>query len=319
MVESFNFSNALSKPFLSAVGFSDIILSFCSRLRPDAFFVRVFRYVNADFFSISCLVFCSRLRPHAFDFPEPQRGEAKEMGNKSHVFSPFFLLVLLCFQSVLLTLKASSDKIYIVHVREGESKHEDPEELVMDLHIQILTSVLGSKDEAISSIVYSYGFCSFFRFSSFAAKLSVPQAKKIKELPEVLGIRPSRTLRHLTTSSWDILGVDNSELSGFLRANHGKDIISGVIDSGVWPEVKNFSDGSYSPVPVQWKGKCMPGQHFDVHKCNRRLIGAYYYKGGVTTKLQKGDYLSATGNNVSNVDVYQMPGLPLSATTIFLN
>lgn len=71
MVESFNFSNALSKPFLSAVGFSDIILSFCSRLRPDAFFVRVFRYVNADFFSISCLVFCSRLRPHAFDFPEP--------------------------------------------------------------------------------------------------------------------------------------------------------------------------------------------------------------------------------------------------------
>ncbi|XP_042388954.1 subtilisin-like protease SBT3.6 [Zingiber officinale] len=187
----------------------------------------------------------------------------------------------------------------------------------------MLTSVLGSKEEAIISIVYSYGF------SGFAAKLSESKAKKIAELPEVVCIRPSRTFKHLTTHSWDFLGVDNSEPSGLLRrANHGEDIIIGVIDSGVWPEAKSFSDEGYGPVPARWKGKCVPGEHFDVHNCNRKLIGARYYKGpGVTTELQKGDYLSArdsgyhgthvasiaAGNNVSNVNVYQMTGLPVGA------
>ncbi|KAG6503726.1 hypothetical protein ZIOFF_036050 [Zingiber officinale] len=163
----------------------------------------------------------------------------------------------------------------------------------------------------------------------FQSVLLTAKVSSSDKLPEVVCIRPSRTFEHLMTHSWDFLDVDNSEPSGLLRrANHGEDIIIGVIDSGVWPEAKSFNDEGYDPVPMRWIGKCVLGEHFDVNNCNRKLIGVRYYKGpGVTTELQKGDCLSArdsgyhdthiacivASNNVSNVNVYQMTGLPVGA------
>ncbi|KAG6507107.1 subtilisin-like protease SBT3.9 [Zingiber officinale] len=229
--------------------------------------------------------------------------------------SLILLLVLLCFQSIFLTVKASSDKVYIVYL--GERKHDDPE-LVTESHSRMLTSVLGSKEEALRSIVYSYRH----GFSGFAAKLSKSQAQKIAELPEVISVKPSRTGKLLTTRSWDFLGVNYFESSGLLhKANYGENIIIGVIDSGVWPESKSFSDDGYSPVPTRWKGKCVPGEAFDAHNCSRKLIGARYYTRGVAPELLQGVYLSArdsnihgthvasiaAGNVVPNVDVVGMP------------
>ncbi|THU58120.1 hypothetical protein C4D60_Mb03t10830 [Musa balbisiana] len=61
------------------------------------------------------------------------------------------------------------DQVYL-----GERQHEDPD-LVIASHHDMLSSVLGSKEEAVSSIVYSYKN----GFSGSAAMLTESQADKI--------------------------------------------------------------------------------------------------------------------------------------------
>ncbi|CAL9748836.1 unnamed protein product, partial [Musa acuminata subsp. burmannicoides] len=61
------------------------------------------------------------------------------------------------------------DQVYM-----GERQHEDPD-LVTASHHDMLSSVLGSKEEAVSSIVYSYKH----GFSGFASMLTESQADKI--------------------------------------------------------------------------------------------------------------------------------------------
>ncbi|GJZ10346.1 subtilisin-like protease SBT4.3 [Tanacetum coccineum] len=52
------------------------------------------------------------------------------------------------------------------------------------------------------------------------------------------------------------------------------DTISGVIDSGIWPESESFNDDGLGPIPAKWKGVCQGGINF---KCNRKIIGARSY------------------------------------------
>ncbi|KAM0935057.1 putative cucumisin [Dioscorea sansibarensis] len=63
-------------------------------------------------------------------------------------------------------------QLYIVYL--GEKQHEDPKE-VTATHHDMLTSLLGSKEEAVSSVLYNYKH----GFSGFAAMLSESQAKDI--------------------------------------------------------------------------------------------------------------------------------------------
>lgn len=63
--------------------------------------------------------------------------------------------------------------IYVVYM--GRKMHDDPS-VVMASHHAALTSILGSKDEALNSIVYSYKH----GFSGFAAKLTEAQAEELR-------------------------------------------------------------------------------------------------------------------------------------------
>ncbi|KAK3165689.1 hypothetical protein QOZ80_1AG0036450 [Eleusine coracana subsp. coracana] len=98
-----------------------------------------------------------------------------------------------------------------------------------------------------------------------------------------------------TTRSWDFLGLGlNSQMPSDLlrRSNYGEDIIIGVVDSGIWPESRSFSDEGYGPVPSRWKGKCEVGQAWNRSNCNRKIIGARFYTTGVDEEVLKVDYLS---------------------------
>ncbi|XP_044421390.1 subtilisin-like protease SBT3.9 [Triticum aestivum] len=128
----------------------------------------------------------------------------------------------------------ASSKLYIVYM--GEKQHDDPS-VVTASHHDVLTSVFGSKDEALKSIVYSYRH----GFSGFAAMLTETQAEFPAEFPQVLSVKPNTYHKGQTTRSWDFLGLDYYQSprgsAGLLqKAKYGEDIIIGVIDSGIDPE-----------------------------------------------------------------------------------
>lgn len=61
-------------------------------------------------------------------------------------------------------------------------------------------------------------------------------------------------------------------------SNYGKDIIIGIIDSGVWLESPSFNDHCMSPeVPAKWKGLCEGGQDFNSSMCNSKIKRATYF------------------------------------------
>ncbi|XP_072955558.1 subtilisin-like protease SBT3.9 [Typha angustifolia] len=220
-------------------------------------------------------------------------------------------LCLHCFQSSLLRVDASS-KLYIVYL--GEKKHQDPN-VVTASHHDMLTSLLGSKEEALSSIVYSYKH----GFSGFAAMLTESQAAKLAVLPDVVSIKPNRYYKAHTTRSWDFLGLSNSQPGGLLeKAKYGEGVIVGVVDSGIWPESKSFDDSGYDAIPPRWKGVCQTGDAFDANNCSKKIIGARWYTGGVAPEDLKGEFFSprdfaghgthtastAAGGLVSNVSFH---------------
>ncbi|KAG6517094.1 hypothetical protein ZIOFF_020474 [Zingiber officinale] len=81
--------------------------------------------------------------------------------------------------------RLSTMMLYIVYL--GERKHENPEH-VTDSHLDMLTCLLGSKKDALNSIVYSY----MHGFSGFAAMLREEQAEQLAKSPDVISVQPSR-------------------------------------------------------------------------------------------------------------------------------
>lgn len=64
---------------------------------------------------------------------------------------------------------------------------------------------------------------------------------------------PNRIYWPHTTRSWDFLGLTATVPR---KLEFERDVIVGVIDTGIWPESKSFSDAGLSPVPAKWKGTC---------------------------------------------------------------
>ncbi|BAD53012.1 subtilisin-like serine proteinase [Oryza sativa Japonica Group] len=199
-------------------------------------------------------------------------------------------LLLLCFWMLFIRAHGSR-KLYIAYL--GDRKHARPDDVVASHH-DTLSSVLGSKDESLSSIIYNYKH----GFSGFAAMLTAEQAEQLAELPEVISVQRSRRYRTATTRSWDFLGLDYQKPSELLRrSNHGQEIIIGIIDTGIWPESRSFSDEGYGPVPARWKGVCQVGEGWGSNNCSRKIIGARFYHAGVDEDDLKIDYLSPRDAN----------------------
>ncbi|XP_064954991.1 subtilisin-like protease SBT3.10 isoform X1 [Musa acuminata AAA Group] len=202
--------------------------------------------------------------------------------------STFLLLFVLGFFRMEALGDEASTKLYIVCLEEWH--HEDPE-LVTASHHEMLSSVLGSKDAAFNSIVYSYRY----GFSGFAARLKESQADQIAVLPEVMSIEPSRAFRLQTTRSWDYLGLgyQHHQPPGLLeRGKEGDGILIGVVDTGIWPESRSFDDSGYGPVPSRWKGTCDAGVGGPI-RCNKKIIGARYYKDAVDpSRISQDEYES---------------------------
>ncbi|CAO2171735.1 unnamed protein product [Urochloa humidicola] len=197
--------------------------------------------------------------------------------------------LLLCFCLLLLGVHGGYRRHYIVYL--GDVKHGHPNDVIASHH-DLLSDVLGSKEDSLASITHNYKH----GFSGFAAMLTEDQATQLAEFPEVISVQLSRTCTATTTRSWDFLGLNYQMPNELLRkSNQGEDIIIGIIDSGIWPESRSFSDQGYGPVPSRWKGKCVVGQGWNRSTCNRKIIGARFYNARMDEDILKNEYLSARG------------------------
>ncbi|KAK6253739.1 hypothetical protein QUC31_015459 [Theobroma cacao] len=197
--------------------------------------------------------------------------------------SPWACGVVLALLPSFFFLALAASNVYIVYMGE---RHTDQPNLLEDSHHQILSDILGSKESAKESILYSYKH----GLSGFAAVLSQSQAKLIADVPGVVRVVPNRILSLHTTRSWDFLHVKPQIVDGILSRSHsGIGTIIGVMDTGIWPESESFKDKGMGKVPSRWKGICQEGEGFNRSHCNRKIIGARWYVKGYEAEFGKLD------------------------------
>ncbi|CAA0823685.1 Subtilisin-like serine endopeptidase family protein [Striga hermonthica] len=194
-----------------------------------------------------------------------------------------FLQFLFLLFPFLLASSAQDRQVYIVYLGEhhGDKTHQEIEEN----HHSYLFSVKETEEDAKSSLIYSYKNS----INGFAAFLTRQEASELSEREEVVSVIRSHPRKYElhTTRSWEFLGLQESTNSRKIDKNsllyqsgYGKDIIIGMLDSGIWPESESFSDEGMDDVPKQWNGTCQAGEAFNASHCNKKIIGARYYIDG---------------------------------------
>ncbi len=142
-------------------------------------------------------------------------------------------------------------------------------------HADVLAAVGGDK---------VYGFR--YAYNGFAAKMTRGQVRAAKADPRVLTVEKAQEVTMDTATTPTFLGLTdpNTGLWTPPRNIKGENVVIGVVDSGVWPESKSFSDRDasgrlvYQPNPGLWHGrKCHPGEAWNASMCNQKLIGAQFY------------------------------------------
>ncbi|XP_028772568.1 subtilisin-like protease SBT1.9 [Neltuma alba] len=172
------------------------------------------------------------------------------------------------------SLAQSSSENYIVHMDlsampEAFSTHHD-------WYLATLASAVSDSTSPSSKLIYSYSHV----MNGFSARLSPSELRALKNSPGYVSSYPESPVKLDTTHSPRFLRLN--PLSGAWPASdYGKDIIVGLVDSGVWPESQSFLDKGMSDIPSRWKGKCENGTQFDPSMCNKKLIGARFFNKGL--------------------------------------
>ncbi|KAG7597683.1 Peptidase S8/S53 domain superfamily [Arabidopsis suecica] len=223
-------------------------------------------------------------------------------------FTPFLLfLYLLCILFTTETEAGSrnGDGVYIVYMGSASSAANAN-------RAQILINTMFKRRANDLVHTYKHGF------SGFAARLTAEEAKVIAKKPGVVSVFPDPNFQLHTTHSWDFLKYQTSvkiDSGPPSSASDGSyDSIVGILDTGIWPESESFNDKDMGPIPSRWKGTCMEAKDFKSSNCNRKIIGARYYKNPdddseyYTTRdvIGHGSHVSSTvaGSAVENASYY---------------
>ncbi|CAD5179446.1 unnamed protein product [Musa acuminata subsp. malaccensis] len=185
-------------------------------------------------------------------------------GPSPYLVLPVFFLIF-CFTASC----SEQRRVYIVYLGQHNGLRTGQE--ILEDHHSLLRSVKNSEEEALNSLVYSYKHS----INGFAALLTEEEAAKLSAMEEVVSAFPgeARWSPH-TTRSWEFI-IQEEGLRGWemewmtSKAKLGKEVIVGVVDSGVWPESQSFSDAGMGPIPERWKGICQEGDAFESLNCNK--------------------------------------------------
>jgi subtilisin family serine protease len=153
----------------------------------------------------------------------------------------------------------------------------------------------GKHDEALRKVgggakIHDYTIS----FNGFAAKLTAKQAAALATQKDVLAVTPDQLVNQDTSSTPTFLGLDAAgglweQLGGptgtRTRSGAGENIVIGVIDSGIWPTSRSFSDRDangrliYRPFAGR-HGRCedsSPDGSWNETNCNQKLIWARHF------------------------------------------
>ena len=145
-------------------------------------------------------------------------------------------------------------------------------------HAEALGKVGGEK-------VYDYRYA----FNGFSARLSEDAAAKLAEMDGVLSVEKAVEVTMDTATTPAFLGLTDGAAGLWTAPRNikGEDVVIGVIDSGIWPESKSFTDRDASGKLVYQQ---IPGLHikcastetvtdgsWDANLCNRKLVGAQFF------------------------------------------
>ncbi|XP_010261834.1 PREDICTED: subtilisin-like protease SBT1.8 [Nelumbo nucifera] len=190
--------------------------------------------------------------------------------------SCFTFLLLLLLLLLLHCLSVLAKQTYIVHMKH----HLKP--LSYATHHDWYSAQLQSLSSSGSStLLYTYSTA----YHGFAASLDPDQVEALRLSASVLGVYQDSIYTLHTTRTPEFLGLD-TDLS--LWAGHRtqdldqatKDVIIGILDTGVWPESKSFDDSGMPQVPSRWRGECESAPDFSPSLCNKKLIGARSFSKG---------------------------------------
>ncbi|KAH1064921.1 hypothetical protein J1N35_029908 [Gossypium stocksii] len=127
-----------------------------------------------------------------------------------------------------------------------------------------------------AELLYSYNHV----IQGFSASLTLAQLEALKNSRGYVSSIRDKTVKLDTTYSFKFLGL-GSDAGLWPASGFGKDVIIGLIDTGIWPESESFNDDGMNDVPLRWKGKCESGTQFNSSLCNKKLIGARSFNKGL--------------------------------------
>lgn len=224
-------------------------------------------------------------------------------------FSPSFLLLIVSVCILFLSslgeeaAATSTRKSYIIRVR-GDLKPSVFAD-VEHWYSSTLHTLCSSPDSLSRSSRATRGnrkLIHVYRtvFHGFSAVLTPAEAELLQSDPVVLAVLPDRVRQLHTTRSPLFLGLVSAESkpnSLLAAADSGSSVVVAVVDTGIRPDHRSFSDdGRLPPPPSRWNGTCDPGPSFPATACNRKLVGARFFSTG---------YVAAThGGAINGPDIF---------------
>ncbi|KAG2316937.1 hypothetical protein Bca52824_020059 [Brassica carinata] len=187
----------------------------------------------------------------------------------SFISSTAFLFIVILYLALCHVSDGVQQATYIVHMAKSQMPSS------FDHHSLWYDSSLRSVSES-AEMLYTYNNA----IHGFATRLTPEEAHSLMTQPGVISVQPEQRYELHTTRTPLFLGLDVHNSGLFPETGPSSDVVVGVLDTGVWPESKSFSDEGYGPIPPTWKGGCVAGTRFTVSLCNRKLIGATFFVRG---------------------------------------
>jgi hypothetical protein len=191
----------------------------------------------------------------------------------------FPIVLLLIFFSRQITVAQSktpqTKNTYIIHM----DKSTMPETFTDNDHFNWFDTSLKSVSET-AEILYTYKHIAH----GFSTRLTNQEAETLLKQPGILSVTPELRYQLHTTRTPEFLGLPKTNTL-LPNSNQQSDVIIGVLDTGIWPELKSLDDTGLGPIPSSWKGECETGNNLNSSNCNRKLIGARFFSKGYEAAL----------------------------------